>query len=190
MDIRNYAPPKEEHFQLLKKIDSFGDKYITLKRSPKLDAVFFRLSHSADHSLIWFVLGVIRFVILRDERDFARFIIVMAVESGLTNGPIKYIFRRSRPHEREGTYKKGEKLPYGLRMPITSSFPSGHAVSAMCAACMLSSGYPMVAFFVFPLGLLVAYTRLYTRMHHLSDVLAGLALGLFFGYLATRFLVF
>jgi len=175
---------------MLKKLDVFGDKYITLKRNPKLDSILFRLSHSADHSIIWLVLGAIRFAILRDVQDFARFFIVMAVESGLTNGPIKYAFRRSRPHERENTYTKGEKLPYGLRMPITSSFPSGHAVSAMCAACLLSSGNHMVAFFVFPFGLLIAYTRLYTRMHHLSDVLAGLALGLLFGYLATRFLVF
>ena len=175
---------------MLKKIDAFGDKYINLKRNPKLDSIFFRLSHSADHSLIWFVLGAVRFAILRDVQDFARFFIVMAVESGLTNGPIKFLFRRSRPHERENTYVKGEKLPYGLRMPITSSFPSVHAGSAMCAACLLSSGYPLVALLVFPFGLIIAYTRLYTRMHHLSDVLAGLALGLLFGYLATRFMAF
>ncbi len=175
---------------MLKKIDEFGDKYVTLKRTPKLDALMFRLSHSADHSIIWFVFGAIRFAILRDVEDFARFFIVMAVESGLTNGPIKFMFRRTRPHERENTYTKGEKLPYGLRMPITSSFPSGHAVSAMCAACLLSSGYPSVAWFIFPFGLLIAYTRVYSRMHHLSDVLAGLALGLLVGYSATRFIAF
>lgn len=175
---------------MIKKIDDFGDKYLLIKRTPKRDAILFRLSHMADHSIIWFVLALIRFAFLQDIKDLLRFIAVIAVESGLTNGPIKYIFRRKRPHEQEELYKKGEKLPYGLRLPITSSFPSGHAVSAMTAACLLSSSYPLVGLVAFPFGLLIAYTRIYTRMHHLSDVLAGLALGLLFGYLATRFLNF
>ena len=171
-------------------IDAFGDKYLLLKRTTPRDAFWFRLSHAADHSLLWFGLAVIHFAIIRDWKDFARFVFVMALESGLTNGPIKFIFRRRRPHEIEGTFAPGQPLPHGLRMPITSSFPSGHATAAMCAAVLLSSGYPLVGLVVFPLGLAVAYSRMYTRMHHLSDVVAGLILGLFYGYLATRFIVF
>lgn len=170
-------------------LDELGDRYLLLNRTKSRDAFLFRLSHFADHSVIWFVLGLIRFLILRDWKDLARFVGVMLVESALTNGPIKFIFRKSRPHERENIYKKGAKLPYGLRMPITSSFPSGHCVSAMVAACLLASSYNVVAFIVFPLGLLVAYTRLYTRMHHLSDIVAGLLLGLAFGYLVCRFII-
>lgn len=174
---------------MIKSIDNFGDKFLLLKRTPKRDAILFRLSHFADHSIIWFVLGIARFAILRDWKDLARFVVVMAVESALTNGPIKYIFRRTRPHENENTYANEDKLPYGLRRPITSSFPSGHAVSAMVASCLLASSYNWVAFLVFPLGLLVAYTRLYTRMHHLSDIIAGIALGLLFGYLVCKFII-
>lgn len=175
---------------MIKTLDNFGDKYLLLKRTEKRDALLFRLSHFADHSLIWFVLGLIRFAFTRDWKDLARFVVVMAAESALTNGPIKFLFRRARPHEKENVYQQGEKLPYGLRMPITSSFPSGHAVSAMVASCLLSSSYQIIGLIIFPLGLLVAYTRLYTRMHHLSDILAGLTLGLGFGYLVCRFLIF
>ncbi|MFN8015501.1 MAG: phosphatase PAP2 family protein [Acidimicrobiia bacterium] len=175
---------------MIKTIDNFGDKYLLLKRTQIRDAFLYRLSHFADHSILWFALAVIRFLIVRDWKDILRFAVVMLVESGLTNGPIKWMFRRARPHEKENTYNKHEKLPYGLRMPITSSFPSGHAVAAMCAATLLSSSYHLAAIFLFPLGILVAYTRLYTRMHHLSDITAGLILGLLFGYLACRFIVF
>jgi len=172
---------------MINKIDKFGEK-ITLARTSKRDAFWFRLSHFADHSMIWFVLGLLRFAFVRSWQDFLRFVAVMAVESALTNGPIKFIFRKSRPHERTGEFSKEEKLPYGMRMPITSSFPSGHATAAMCAATLLSSGYPYIAIFIFPLGLAIAYSRMYTRMHHLSDVLGGLALGLLFGYLAVTFI--
>lgn len=173
---------------MISKFDNFADKHLTLKRTKLRDAFWFRLSHSADHSVIWFVLGLLRFLIVRNLSDLIRFVCVMAVESALTNGPIKYIFRRTRPHEKENEFAKGEKLPHGLRMPITSSFPSGHATAAMCAACLLSYGFPPIAFAVFPLGLAVAYSRMYTRMHHASDVIGGLILGLIFGYLAIRFI--
>lgn len=174
----------------LEMLDTFAERHFTLPRTKKRDAFWFRLSRAADHSLLWFALGLVRFVFVQEWQDLLRFVLVMGAESGLTNGPIKYCFRRTRPHERDDTYEKGEPLPYGMRMPVTSSFPSGHAAAAMCAACLLSSSHHMVAFFVFPLGLLVAYSRMYTRMHHLSDVLGGLALGLFYGYLACRFINF
>lgn len=174
---------------MFKSLDDFGDKYLTLKRTRLRDAFWFRLSRFADHSILWFVLAAVRFAIIQDWKDLARFIGVMAAESALTNGPIKYIFKKRRPHEIEGTFEPGKPLPYNLRRPITSSFPSGHATAAMCAACLLSSGHHFVAWLVFPLGLMVAYSRMYTRMHHLSDVAAGLALGLAYGYLAARFII-
>jgi undecaprenyl-diphosphatase len=188
-DIAICVPLKEENFPMLKSLDSFGDKYLTLARTKSRDAFWFRLSHYADHSLLWFAIGTIEFIALLDYKLAIRFVVVMMIESGLTNGPIKYIFRRRRPHEKENTYIDGEPLPHGLRMPITSSFPSGHATAAMTAASLLSSGHNLIALIVFPLGILVAYSRMYTRMHHLSDVLAGLGLGLAFGYLACRFFI-
>lgn len=172
---------------MIDQLDKFGDKYLTLKRNPKRDAFWFPLSHSADHSIIWFALALLRFLIVQNLKELLYFAAIIALESALTNGPIKYCFRRQRPHELENTYKDGEKLPYGLRMPITSSFPSGHATAAMCAACLLSSSQNWIALIVFPLGLLVAYSRMYTRMHHLSDIIGGVLLGLLYGYLALRF---
>lgn len=174
--------------ELVSKVDDFGEKYLLIKRTSKRDAFWFRLSHFADHSVIWFILAFVRSVLLLDWRDLLRFVVVMAAESGLTNGSIKLILKKRRPYEVEGTFEPGKPLPYGLRRPITSAFPSGHATAAMTGACLLSSGYPLVAIFAFPLGIAVAYSRMYTRMHHFSDVLAGLVLGLVYGYLATRFL--
>jgi undecaprenyl-diphosphatase len=173
--------------KIFTRLDNFGDKKLTLKRTKERDAFWFRLSKFADHSVIWFVLGIIKFAIDKNLKHFVIFVVVMAVESALTNGPIKFIFKRSRPHENEQTYAKGEKLPHGMRMPITSSFPSGHATAAMCAATLLGICAPLSLIFLYPLGIAVGYSRMYTRMHHLSDVLAGFILGLIYGYLAVAF---
>lgn len=174
--------------RIFKTLDAFGEEKLTLKRTKKRDAFWFRLSKYGDHSLIWFALGIIKLAIDRNLRQFIIFVIIMAVESGLTNGPIKYVFKRERPHENEQTYVKGESLPHGMRMPITSSFPSGHATAAMCATTLLGICAPLTLIFLYPLGIAIGYSRMYTRMHHLSDVLAGFILGLAYGYLAVAFL--
>jgi hypothetical protein len=136
---------------MIERLDAFGDRYLLMRRTKKRDAFWFRLSHFADHSVLWFVLGLVRFAFVPIWQDLARFVLVMAAESAITNGPIKFIFRRKRPHEVEGTFEPGKPLPHGLRMPITSSFPSGHATAAMCACVLLSSGNPWVGIVLFPL---------------------------------------
>ena len=65
---------------------------------------------------------------------------------------------------------------YGLRRPITISFPSGHATAAFCAATLLGGGAGWYA-----LAAAVAATRVYVRLHHASDVVAGAAFGLVLG---------
>ena len=55
---------------------------------------------------------------------------------------------------------------------MTSSFPSGHATAAFCAATLLGGGAGWYA-----LAAAVAATRVYVRLHHASDVLAGAAFG-------------
>ena len=97
----------------------------------------------------------------------------LGVESALTNGPIKACFRRVRPTDDrppEGP------LPYGMHRPISSSFPSGHAASAFTAAMLLADTPAAPVWFA--LAAAIAGSRVYTRMHHASDVIAGAALGI------------
>lgn len=174
--------------KIFNRLDKFGDEKLTLKRTTNRDAFWFRLSKFADHSIIWFFLGSIESLIIRELRFFIIYITAMAIESALTNGPIKYIFKRKRPHELENTYDNEKKLPYGMRRPITSSFPSGHATAAMCASILLAFQYPLLYIAVIPLAIAVGYSRMYTRMHHLSDVIFGFLLGLIYGLIVITLL--
>jgi undecaprenyl-diphosphatase len=74
-----------------------------------------------------------------------------------------------------------------MHRPRTSAFPSGHATAAFTAATLLAQGNSAGPFY-FGLAALVASSRVYTRMHHASDVLAGAALGFVFGRVARRLL--
>ena len=144
--------------------------------SPPVDAVAYRLSSAADHSLLWHVCGATR--ALGNGGDLGwttRFSLALGVESALTNGAVKSLFRRIRPADYTAI-----EFRHGLRRPITSSFPSGHATAAFCAATLLGGG---PAWYVAAGA--VAATRVYVRLHHASDVLAGAAFGVGLG-LALR----
>jgi undecaprenyl-diphosphatase len=142
-------------------------------RTPALDEVVIRLSSAADHSLLWHAAGLAREIVGRgDLKRAARFALAMGVESAVTNGAIKGLFGRMRPVE----YTEVD-FRFGLRRPITTSFPSGHATAAFCAATLLGGG-PLL----YGAAAAVAATRVYVRLHHASDVVAGAALGLALGW--------
>lgn len=61
--------------------------------------------------------------------------------------------------------------------PDSSSFPSKHAVTAAAFGTATALEDRATAVFVTPLVLLVAYSRLRTRVHWPSDVLGGLVIG-------------
>jgi undecaprenyl-diphosphatase len=153
-------------------LDDTVDDAVARVRSPALDRVVYPLSSVADHSILWHLCGVVRATLRGgDFAGAARFSAAMGVESALTNGPVKLLFGRQRPVDLADI-----EFRYGLRRPVTSSFPSGHATAAFCAATLLGGGASWYA-----LATAVAATRVYVRLHHASDVLAGAALGLALG---------
>jgi membrane-associated phospholipid phosphatase len=78
-----------------------------------------------------------------------------------------------------------EERPYKIRIPLTTSFPSGHSSSAMLASFLLADGSRIGPAY-FAVGLLVASSRVYVRIHHPSDVIGGLAVGTGLGLIARR----
>jgi undecaprenyl-diphosphatase len=153
-------------------LDRAVDRAVDHLRAPWLDRVVYPLSSAADHSLLWHVCGVARTLVRNgDPADAVRFSLAMGIESVVTNGIVKSLVGRRRPHE----YRAVE-FRHGLRRPVTSAFPSGHATAAFCAATLLGGGPGWYA-----AAAAVAATRVYVRLHHASDVLAGAVVGLALG---------
>ena len=163
-------------------LDLAIDQWVDRVRSPALDPVFYGLSSAADHGLLWLGIGSLTAARHGDPGIALRLGAAMGVESALTNGPIKQCFRRVRPEADERT----GPFPYGMHVPVTSSFPSGHATSAFTAAVLLA-GSPLTPVY-FALATGVAMSRVYVRMHQTSDIVAGAALGVTLGLAARRLL--
>lgn len=163
------------------RIDKVADRLTERIRNTWTDRFFYMLSRAADHGVLWLVIGAIYAFATQDAWFFVKFAIALGVESGFTNGVIKSITRRHRPELRPN-----EELPYRLHRPITTAFPSGHATSAFTAAIVLATS-PASWIFYLMLASLVAFSRIYVRLHHATDVLGGITLGIGFGLLARWF---
>jgi membrane-associated phospholipid phosphatase len=174
-------PPTDAALAAVTRFDERVDRALDrLRGHPVLDRAFYATSELADFSLLWHLAGGIRALRSEDPlRDLARFSVVMGAESALVNVGIKSMFRRVRPvHE-------GER-PHKLRQPKTSSFPSGHASAAFVAAALLSEGAGAAAPLYYGAAVAVASSRVYVRIHHASDVVAGAALGAVLGAAVRR----
>jgi undecaprenyl-diphosphatase len=112
-------------------------------------------------------LGLIAF----GDRDLGVAILVALTLSHVVVQVLKRAVARPRPCDANGR-------PLALvDLPDPFSFPSGHAAAATAVAGMVSTAHPLVAPILIPLAALVAYSRVALRVHHLGDVVAGVALG-------------
>jgi membrane-associated phospholipid phosphatase len=145
------------------------------------DRVAYFASEVADYSIGWHLLNVAVAVARPGGESHAiRMAVTLGVESGLVNGLIKPRFKRDRPEGWE------QVASVQVRRPKTASFPSGHASSGAVAAILLSDAVPSLRFLWWGASCVVAGSRVYTRMHHASDVVAGAALGTAIGLAAKR----
>lgn len=68
-------------------------------------------------------------------------------------------------------------LPFQLNLRC-DSFPSGHALTIVCVAVILSGAFPELAPVWFAIALYLALTRALLNAHFVSDVFFGAGLGL------------
>jgi undecaprenyl-diphosphatase len=143
------------------------------------DRILYAVTELADFSLLWLLAATAK-AALRDEElpNAVRVAAVLGAESFVVNAGVKSVFKRERPVVQV-------PRPHKLRVPLTTSFPSGHSSAAVVAAMLIAQRSRRKPLW-YALALLVASSRVYVRIHHASDVVGGLALGAVLGTLAKR----
>ncbi|HEY8544438.1 MAG TPA: phosphatase PAP2 family protein [Acidimicrobiales bacterium] len=170
----------EQAKQAIVDFDAAVDTWVQRWRGhPVLDRVMYAASELGDFSLIWHLVSTARAMAPdRKAEDALRVATIIGLESLLVNGVVKSFVGRHRPVWEE-------ERPRKLRRPRTSSFPSGHASSAATAFGVLAQDDPLWPLYG-ALAAVVATSRVYVKVHHASDVVAGAALGAGLALLARR----
>ena len=105
------------------------------------------------------------------DREVGLAVLVALTLSHIAVQILKRAVARPRPCD-----ANGRPLPL-VDLPDPFSFPSGHAAAGTAVAGAVSVAHPLAAPVLIPLAAWIAYSRVALRVHHLGDVVAGVALG-------------
>jgi undecaprenyl-diphosphatase len=174
---RGSAPPATIDGGALGELDQIDQavyRAIAATPSPSLDLVLSRLSSAADHSKLWFAIaGTLALTPGRPRRAAVVGAASIALASATANLVGKGLLRRARPD------RAGMPLPAGrmVRMPGSTSFPSGHSASAFAFATAVGDELPLAWLPLHALAAAITYSRVHTGVHYPGDVVIGSVTG-------------
>jgi undecaprenyl-diphosphatase len=152
--------------------------------TPALDPAMARLSQAADYSRLSLASAAVLAVAggRRGRRAAAFGLVSVAVTATVVNAGLKPLGRRRRPD------RVAEEVPLArhVRMPGSTSFPSGHSAAAFAFATGVGDVLPPVAVALRGLAAVVAYSRVHTGVHYPADVVTGALLGSALAQLTTH----
>jgi membrane-associated phospholipid phosphatase len=137
-------------------------------RTPERDAV---VRVATDLGSLYAVGAVTGLLMMGGRRRRAQDVATAGLAAWTAAQVAKRVLPRERPYEADGA----ERL---VPVPTGSSWPSGHAAVAVALAHELGSGRGRIVRTVLrSIARFVGLSRVYVGVHHLSDVVAGAALG-------------
>jgi membrane-associated phospholipid phosphatase len=149
-------------------------------RSPALDRSLVTVTRAANYSRLWLLIAVTMAVFggRQGRRAAKRGLMAIAIAAPAANGPAKLLVRRRRP--------SSHSRPTLIRMPRSTSFPSGHTAAAFAFTTGACAELPALAIVLVPLAGIIAYSRVHTGVHYPSDVAAGIGIGIGSGLLVAH----
>jgi len=143
--------------------------------TPALDEPLRRLSRAADNSKLWLAIAAVLALAggTTGRRAALRGVLSIGVTSAVVNLGVKSIYPRRRP-DRAGAGVPGDRQ---VKMPGSTSFPSGHSASAFAFASSVGQDMPALALPLALLATAVGYSRVHTGVHYPGDTIVGAVIG-------------
>lgn len=138
-----------------------------------LDRIMPVITWLGNMGLIWIVVSVMLLINKRHRKTGILVLASLIIVSILGEGIIKPLVQRPRPFAGIPAYK------LLISKPLTFSFPSGHTASSFAAAGILWREFRKYRGYILAGASLIAFSRLYLYVHYPSDIIGGIALGLF-----------
>ncbi len=175
------ATPDRHFGPVINGFDQAADRWLEQFRgNPVLDRMMTAATDAGEFSAVWHVSSLVRGLVRGRPDQIVALAIGIGAESLIVNQGLKRCFRRRRP-----TTEGDER--FRIRVPLTSSFPSGHASAATFAAITLIGwdGWRWAPLWA-TMAATVAVSRPYVRIHHASDIVGGVAAGAVMGVAARQ----
>ncbi len=158
--------------------DEAALRWIQQHHSARLDPVMLELTVLGTGTVVMTIVGVTAMFLWLTRHRYSALLLLIATGGGIVlNGLLKIGFGRPRPR----IFEWGTEV-------VSSSFPSGHAMSAavvygtvayLAARLQVRRGSRVLTLGAAALLIVaIAVTRLYLGVHYPSDVIAGVIIGL------------
>ena len=149
-----------------------------------LDAVMLKLTLLGSGGAIWLLAAAIMLCTKEYRRQGVILLAGLAVGVLVGNVCLKNLIARPRPCWLD------DSVNLLISVPMDYSFPSGHTLSSVIGATVLTKTNRRFGWVAIPLAAVIAFSRLYLFVHYPSDILAGAVLGVLIGlavyYLGMR----
>ncbi len=152
----------------------------TLK-CPFLDFLMPKITFLGNAGLIWLLTAGILLMLPKYRRTGIILLAALALGALVGNVCLKNLFARPRPCWTDTA------VQLLIPVPQDFSFPSGHTLSSVIAATVLTAADRRFAFAAILLAALIAFSRLYLFVHFPTDALASVLLGVGIGLLVWKF---
>ena len=146
-----------------------------------LDSLMLAATAIGSRGAVWVAMGLVIWLAARGRSAMAvwRTLLAIGLAALVVDGALKPLVARERP------FVAHPGVRVAGTVPETSSFPSGHAATAVAGALGLSLAWPRRRALFWALGALIAVSRVYLGVHYPLDVVAGAAAGWGCWYFAT-----
>ena len=148
---------------------------------PFMDFLMPKITLLGNGGAIWILAAVILLCTKKYRKQGVLLLAGLIVGVLAGNVCLKYLIARSRPCWLDGS------VQLLIANPTDYSFPSGHTLSSVIGATVLTKTDRRFGYAAIPLAALIAFSRLYLYVHFPSDVFAAAVLGIAIGELVFRY---
>ena len=149
--------------------------------TPARDAVMLFFTRLGNAGFVWIALAAILLLFRRTRRAGCILALALVCDLVLCNFVLKPLVHRVRPCD---------LLPEAVLLiphPSDYSFPSGHTAASFTAvAALWLAGKKQWALAALPLGVLIAFSRMYLFVHYPTDIIGGVLVGVGCGWIGAK----
>lgn len=160
-------------FGRIQNIDNRVLDNISRIHKPALNKIMITASCAGNAGIVWWAVCLPFLINSNWRATGANFVFGLAWAHLMGEIIIKHIVKRVRPCH---TLDDDEQL---IDRPRFYSFPSGHTTASFAMVGVALMRCKVITFMpILMLAMLIAFSRIYLRVHYLTDVIAGMILGL------------
>lgn len=164
----------------VKRLDELVLRKVKKMHSKTNNRIMAFITHLGTGGFIWFALSLPLLIIKQTRAVGVNIMFALVITFLIGEITIKHIVGRIRPSE---TLPEDEQI---VKRPKYYSFPSGHSASSFSVvAVTVLECSPFIFIPVLVVATLIAFSRLYLRVHYLSDVVVGIVLGFACGFFSV-----